>query len=140
MPLARCLSRGASRAVHGTGRNGWKLTTAQQAANLRARAEAGKAAIATSERMDEKGKELQKLADSIELNLEVQLGQLLQKRRVNIGEIVGTWCKSRGNSAKREVSRDEFKDEMERMGLQAQGKPATRKQIGALFDSVDDDR
>ena len=53
---------------------------------------------------------------------------------------VSSWTKSRGTAGKRELSRSEFKDEVERMGLTAKGKPATRKQIGALFDTVDEDR
>ena len=72
------------------GKNGWKLTTAQQAANMRARADMGRAALATNERVEVKEKDLQALVDSVETSLEVQLGLLLQKRRVNVGEVVGT--------------------------------------------------
>ena len=46
---------------------------------------------------------------------------------------------ARGNSAKRELSKTEFKDEVERLGLTVKGQPATRKQLGALFDTVDKD-
>ena len=72
------------------GKNGWKLTTAQQAANMRARADMGRAALATNERVEAKEKDMQALVESVETSLEVQLGLLLQKRRVNVGEVVGT--------------------------------------------------
>ena len=106
---------------------------------MRARAENGKAAMTVFERAERGEAALKELVAKVEANIEVALGILLTKRRVNVGEVVGSWAKTRGNSAKRELSKTEFKDEVERLGLTVKGQPATRKQLGALFDTVDKD-
>ena len=122
------------------GPQGWKFSVEEQIANLKMRADAGRAALAVQESTDKREAEFKNFAASVEASIEVQLGDLLTKRRINVGEVVGTWTRSRGNNAKRELSKVEFKDAIERLGLQVQGRAVSRAELGALFDSVDDDR
>ena len=43
--------------------------------------------------------ELRALTDKLEGSLEVQLGIIIEKRKIRLGEVVGTWCRSRGQDA-----------------------------------------
>ena len=86
----------------------------------------------------------------------MQFGIVVAKRKIKVGEVVGSWCKSRGgnmsargaSSARgargehelQRLTRKEFKDEVGRLDVKLAGKPATRKALGALFDSVDTDK
>ena len=121
------------------GKNGWKFTVAEQVANLRKRAQDGRDAITAAEKAEAVAADLVAKKAALDNSIEVQLGSVLTKRRVNVGEIVGTWAKSKAPSGKRELSKKDFKDEVERLGLVTGGHPVTRKQLGALFESVDDD-
>jgi len=122
------------------GRHGWKFGLQEQMLHIRGRELAARTAINAAERADRIAAELQAQVEKIDGSVEVQLGVLLSKRRVNVGEIVGTWAKSRSRGGKRELSRAEFKDEIERLGLTVKGVAVSRKQLGALFDCVDTDR
>ena len=66
------------------GKNGWKLTVAQQVTNLRARAANGKAAIGVFERAERQEAALGELVAQVEGSIEVALGILLTKRRINV--------------------------------------------------------
>lgn len=55
---------------------------------------------------------LKALIHDIDGRLGVQLGIVLLARKIRVGEIVGRWCKTKGNAAKRELTRDEFKEEV----------------------------
>ena len=122
------------------GRTGLKPGVRRQIAELRARASAGKAAAAAAQRADACADELRDIREAIDKRVDVQLGMVITKRGIRIGEVIGSWTKSRGNAAKRELSRSEFKDEVERLGITQNGRPASRKVIGLLFDSVDTDK
>ena len=78
--------------------------------------------------------ELKELKASTADDTGAKLGQLLHKRRIKIGEIIGQWSKSRDPAHRGEVSRAEFHTEVVRLGLEASG-----HQIGALFDRIDTD-
>lgn len=130
--------RSAFQAKHG--RAGWKFSIEEKIAVLNARAAAGRMAIAAAERAERVAGDLETHIQGLDGSVEVQLGLLLAKRRVNVGEVVGTWAKTRGNNAKRELSKQEFKDEVERLGLRINGSAVTRKQLSSLFDSVDSDQ
>jgi hypothetical protein len=83
-----------------------------QIETLRSRADAGQSAITATESATREEAELQALLADIDGRLGVQLGTLFVSRRIRVGEIVGSWCKTKGNAAKRELSRNEFKDEV----------------------------
>ena len=121
------------------GKNGWKGSIDSQVESLRARAAAGKAALAASAKADTLQAELDALLKDIAGRLPVQVGLVVVKRRIRVGEVVGSWCKTKGNSAKRELSKAEFKDETFKLGVQVNGEMVTRKALGELFDSVDTD-
>ena len=119
------------------GAQGWKLTTEQQAEQLRARAAAGKLAIEATKKAEQQQAELDALIVDIEGRIAVQVGLMLTSRKIRVGEVVGSWTKTKGNSAKRELSKAEFKDEVFKLGVSVNGELVTRKSLGELFDTVD---
>ena len=87
------------------GSHGWKLSIDQQVESLRARATAGRTALGASQKATVQEGELNELLADINGRLGVALGTVLVKRKIRVGEVVGTWCKSKGNAAKRARSK-----------------------------------
>ena len=83
---------------------------------------------------------LRALLSDIEGRVGVQLGIVLVARKIRVGEVVGTWCKTKGNAARRELTREEFKDEVYRLDVRVHGEAVGRKVLGELFDTVDSDK
>ena len=94
------------------GKRGWKGSIDAQVEGLRARAAAGQMALSATAKAEAQQAELDELLKDIDGRLEVQVGLVFVSRRIKVGEVVGTWCKTKGNSAKRELSKAEFKDEV----------------------------
>ena len=120
--------------LHKYGKNGWKGSIDAQVESLRARAAAGKAALAATAKADGLQTELDALLKDIDGRLPVQVGLVFVSRRIRVGEVVGSWCKTKGNSAKRELSKAEFKDEVFKLGVKVERELVTRKALGDLFD------
>lgn len=123
------------------GESGVRPTITQQVEAFRTRAAAGKMALEAQARAEQCAAELTALIAAFDASVEVQIGHLVQRRKIKVGEVVGTWTKSKGNGAKRELSRAEFKHEVSALGLaRRDGSPITPKELGAIFDGVDADR
>ena len=106
---------------------------------LRGRADAAKAAAAASLRAERCAEELAEVTEAIDARLDVQLGALLHKRQIKIGEVVGSWPKARTDEHRGELSKAEFKHEIMQLGLIVGGKPVTPVALGQLFDTIDKD-
>lgn len=109
---------------------------------LRLRSDVANTAVVAYRRAEHCEGQLRDLTRDLNAQLELQLGALIAKRRIKIGEVVGTWPKTRGKRQAahvNEISRQEFKDEVAALGLMQHGQPVTRAAIGKLFDSVDKD-
>lgn len=122
------------------GEDGWKVNLELEAEKLRARAVAGKVALEASRKAESQEAELRALLSDIEGRVGVQLGIVLVARKIRVGEVVGTWCKTKGNAARRELTREEFKDEVYRLDVRVHGEAVGRKVLGELFDTVDSDK
>ena len=186
--LERALIRLREQFIKKYGKRGWHRPLLKQAELLRERAAAGTQALGATRKVEASEAELRALTDKLEGSLEVQLGIIIEKRKIRLGEVVGTWCRSRGQDAQSPrdgrsprtagysmgrrsprrsprspgrsprrssggsgggssssssllcLSRTEFKDAVQRLDIKVHGQPATRKALGALFDTVDTDK
>ena len=122
--------------------------TRQKAAALRARVSAANEAIACADKAISCEQALQVYKKDLGGRLDLQLGELLVRRGIKVGEIIGTWPKTRGRDNmkhNRELAKAEWKDEISALGLVVgdefgSTRPASRKELGALFDEIDQDK
>lgn len=111
--------------------------------HLRGRVRAAKDLEKAFRQIEQRETELGQLREMIEGTPQVQLGALLVRRGINVGEIVGSWVGARGKHEQahtRELKRSEFKDEIIKMGLTISRKPVESKVVGSLFDEIDADK
>ena len=131
------------KATDGSSTVGMDSITQQKVERLRLRAKAARDAAETRRLIEVAEEELQQLKDMIEGTIHVQLGALLVRRGIKIGEILGTWIGPRGKheqSHTRELKKSEFKDEVTRLGLKIKDTLVDPKVIGQLFDEIDTDK
>lgn len=112
---------------------------AARAAELRRRAETADEAANAVANADRLERELNVLTEDLNRRADVRLGALLFKRRIKPGAVVTKWAKSKGAHAG-ELSKAEFREEVQLLGLKATGPyPTTGADIDAVFDSFDED-
>ena len=91
-----------------------------RAKELRAKANAAREAITCANRADTCEDELAELRVEYSGRIDLQLGALLAKRHIQVGEMVRLWPKPRAKSLEahsREISKEEFKDEVTMLNL-----------------------
>jgi len=105
---------------------------------LRDRAAAAQEAASAVAQAEQLEKELRELKAGLESTLDVQLGLILVRRKIKVGELVGTWTKS--HVVQRELSKKEFREHV-RMLLPptVNGASSPRMLIDSLFDAIDTD-
>lgn len=88
---------------------------------IRVRAKAAREAVASADKADKCDEQLASMRQDYAARLDLQLGDFLVQRGINLAEIVKSWAKPRGNHNAQhanEVSMEEFKDEITLLGLQ----------------------
>ena len=112
---------------------------------LRTRASNVREAVECAERVANGREELMALKLNFGERIDLQLGELLIKRGISVGEMIGSWPKARSREQlahTRELSKAEWKDEITALGLQVRDsagkqRAVTRKELGQLFDEID---
>ena len=111
----------------------------EKAERLRERAAAAQEAskaVAEAEQLEE---ELEVLKKALDGTLEVQLGLVLHRKKIRVGEVVGTWAVTKRN----ELTRQEFRDNVRTLLPPQPGSPRglyAAPEIDALFEKIDDDK
>ena len=109
---------------------------------LRSRVRSAKSAAGAVRQISKLEAQLEELRDLIEGSVQVQLGMLLVKRGINVGEVVGAWVGPRGKhemAHTRELKKSEFVAEIQRLGLTQHRQPVTAAVLGRVFDDIDKD-
>ena len=112
----------------------------QKIDGLQARIDSANQAVVVAQKADQTQEELQAYKAQIESQIDLQLGDLLVRRGIKVGEIVGTWPKARGREQeahKRELSRSEFKDAVQALGLEITGPPSDSPRTLSPLSSPD---
>ena len=131
--------------VRKRGERGLKPEVRMQVDALRTRAKWAKEAAESARLAEACAEELRELTFQIESRLDVQLGRLMVTRGIKVGEVVGQWPKTKvakpGEPRRglNELSKKEFRDEVTRLGLVVNKRPATPAELNRLFDQIDTD-
>ena len=120
----------------------------REVASLRARVKAAREAVSCHAQVGSSEQELLLMKQTFGGRVDLQLGDLLVKRGISVGEMVGSWPKARTRETKshaHELAKSEWKDEIIALGLELKDRsgkvrPASRKELGKLFDDIDLDK
>ena len=120
------------------------LAPRERAAQLRVRALSAQEAAAAVAQAEALEAELEGLRSELAGTLDVQLGLVMAKKKINVGDMVGAWAVSRRN----ELTRHEFRENVRlllpvRAGNSPGGQRGdqyTNAELDVLFDKIDDDK
>ena len=106
---------------------------------LRQQAKLAEEATAITAQAEALEEELKEMKEHFGSRADIRLGALLFRRRIKPGAVVTTWAKSKGVHAG-ELSRKEFREEVQNLGLAATGPNATSPvDIDNVFATFDED-